>query len=452
MAKNLQTYLTRASNAYQNRSFDEAEDHLRQALELDASNADVLHNLGALHDQQRNYAQAADYYRRALDAAPGRTGTRRALASLCFDQGEHAESRNLYADLIRSNECDVDAHFAYSRLTRYREDDPTLAALQKLSATVASLQWSEQVKLCFTVGKANQDLGNYAMAFDSFRTGNDLHFARFPYNERENFALLDDVRRCFDSAFFAANPPLDTQDGSPIFVLGMPRSGSTLIEQILASHSDVAGAGELRYLKQCIQTHLIADKQTFRNAMSHWSRQAMQNAAHEYLVHLERHGGGQSRIVDKMPGNFAFIGIIAQLFPNARIVHTSRHPMATFWSNYSTHFGDALHYTYNPDVLCRYMMKYRELMSHWRSVLPRNRIFDVEYEQIVNNPEQTIRELLDYLDLEWDPACLAFHTTRREVKTASVGQVRQPLYATAVDLWRNYQDRLRPYEEALLPD
>ncbi|MGI9233735.1 MAG: tetratricopeptide repeat-containing sulfotransferase family protein [Woeseiaceae bacterium] len=452
MPNSIQTYLKRAGDAYQKRSFDEAERFLRKALDLDASNADILHNLGALHDQQRNFTKAADYYSRALNAAPERTEVRRGLASLYFDQGKHDESRNLYAELIQSNGFDVDAHFAYSRLTKYQQEDSVLDALQELSEKVGDLPWDEQIKLCFTIGKANQDLGNFSMAFDAFKKGNELHYARYPYDERGNYAMLDDVRRCLDTDYFATNTPLDTSDNSPVFVLGMPRSGSTLVEQILASHTNVAGAGELKYLNQCIQDHLIRDKQTFTNAVPQWNEQDLHGAADCYLAKLHQHAAGCPRIVDKMPGNFAFIGIISQLFPNAKIIHTSRHPMATFWSSYSTHFGDALHYTYNPDVLCRYIVKYREMMSHWHSVLPNNRIYDIEYEQIVENPEHSIRGLLDYLDLQWEPACLEFHTTQREVKTASVAQVRQPLYATAVGLWRNYQVQLGPYEETLLPD
>lgn len=449
MPKSVQSYLNQAGNAYQNRSFEEAESYLLKALELDPGNAHVLHNLGALRDRQEDFDKAADYYRRALAAAPDDAVMRRGLASLLFDQGDHDESRQLYADLIQSNPNDIDAHFAYSRLTRYQPDDAMLAALRAAGNSIDQLQPDEQIKLCFTIGKAHQDLGEYGPAFRAFNAGNNLHYCRFPYDENANFALLNDVQQCFDAAFFESHAPVDLSNDAPIFVIGMPRSGSTLIEQILASHSEVSAAGEVRYLKQRIQEHLIKDKGTFANAIPHWTAPALRQTASDYLALLNRHSNGRVRVVDKMPGNYAFVGLIALLFPHAKIIHSVRHPMATLWSNYSTHFGDALHYTYQLDVLTRYFIKYREVMEHWRAVLPEDCICDIEYERLVSDPEGTLRSLFDYLELGWESSCLDFHATKRNVKTASVAQVRQPLYATAVDQWQNYREQLRPYAEQL---
>lgn len=444
MPKNVQTYLKRAGKAYQNRSFDEARSYLHEALKIDAGNADVLHNLGALYDQQQDFARAADYYRQALAAAPDNALIRRGLAALCFEQGDHAAARQLYADLLRTNPNDVDAHFAYSRLTTYRRGDAELDALQAANADMPGLSPAEQIKLHFAYGKAQQDLGEYAAAFQAFRIGNALHYARHPYDEAANFALLDDVERCFDADYLQSHAALGSSDATPIFVLGMPRSGSTLVEQILASHSKVAAAGEVKYLKHCVQKHLIRDKGTFSNALPGWSSKALQDTAAGYLELLGRHGHGARRVVDKMPGNYAFVGLIALLLPEAKIIHTRRDPMATIWSNYSTHFGDALHYTYDLDVLTRYFLRYQQVMAHWDAVLPAARLHDIEYEQLVRDPEQTLGRLFEYLGLAWEPACLDFHTTQRAVKTASVAQVRQPLYATAVDLWQNYSEELAP--------
>lgn len=450
MPKSIQTYLNQARNAYQNRSFDEAEALLGKAVQLEPANAEALHGLGVLHDQRKNYDQAAEYYRRAINAEPGNAVYRRGLAALLFETGEHDESRALYEGLIHDNPNDVDAHFAYSRLTAYRADDPTLAALQIAGNNLGRIAPEERVRLCFTIGKAQQDLGEYAQAFEAFAAGNALHYKLHPYNEAANYALLGDLRDCIDASLLQRFAKAGDRDPSPIFVLGMPRSGSTLVEQMLASHSDVAAAGEVKYLKQCIQTHLVGDKQTIANALPEWTEESIQAAASDYLLHLNLHADGKARVVDKMPGNFAFVGLIALLFPQAKIVHTVRHPMATLWSNYSTHFGDALYYTYDFDVLARYFGKYREMMVHWRSVLPANAVFDLHYEELVSDPEATLRELLEYLGLEWQSSCLDFYRLSRNVKTASVAQVRQPLYATAVAQWENYREQLRPWESQLL--
>ncbi len=428
---------------------DEAVHLLETVLERQPDHEAALLNLGVLRDRAGDLDGAAQSYRGALRANPASLSARRNLASLLFDQGDHDEARALYASIIRQVPDDVDAHFAYSRLTRYAPDDPTMAALERIGGRLAALPLPERVKLCFTIGKASEDLGDYAQAFDAFATGNDLHYARHPYNERAHHAMLDDVVRCLDHEFMERRSDVVDAASAPIFVLGMPRSGSTLVEQILATHSEVAAAGEVGYLKAAIQRHLIGDRQTFSNALPHWTESSLAAAAADYLHNLKRHAAGRARVIDKMPGNFAFIGLIARLFPDAKIIHTVRHPMANLWSNYSTHFGDALYYTYRLDVLARYIGKYSEVMQHWRDVLPAGRVYDLEYEALLRDPESTLEPLFDYLGLDWQPACLDFHQSQRLVRTASVAQVRKPLYTSAVDTWRNYRERLRPFEEAL---
>lgn len=449
MQNGIQHYLNLANAAFRNRSFDEAIRLFEKVVDIDPRNDTALHNLGVIHDVARDFGRAEHFYRRALGANPTNAATIRNLASLLFDVGTHDESRDLYAKLIDLGADDADAHFAYSRLTRYRRDDPTLPALEEAGGRVRRLSPDLQVKLQFALGKAYQDLGEYAAAFDAFRAGNELQHARHPFDEAANYAMLEDVRRCFDADYFARQPNSGINDDLPIFVLGMPRSGSTLVEQILGTHSDVIAAGEVGYLKQSVQKYLIGDRGTFGAAMPYWTRTVLRNAARQYLALLRQHANGARRVVDKMPGNFAFVGLIAQLFPNAAIIHTVRHPMATLWSNYSTHFGDRLGYTCDLDVLTRYIGQYRETMRHWRTVLPPGANHDVEYERLVQDPARTARRLLDAVGLDWEPACLEFHRTQRAVKTASAAQVRRPLYATAVDQWRNYATQLAPYEARL---
>lgn len=449
MADDVQTYLNRAHEAYQNRSFTDAESLYQRALDLQPGNARALHSLGVLRDRLQDSHKAEDYYRAALAADPCLDITRRALASLLFDTGKHTESQKLYAQLIARDPHDADAHFAYSRLATYVPSDSTLAALKAAAADMRRHRAPDQVKLFFAIGKAHQDLGEFDSAFNAFKCGNDLHYARHPYNEAANYAMLDDLTRCLNPDFMSTTAPLDSDDCLPIFVLGMPRSGSTLVEQILASHSDVATAGETKYLKQSIQRHLIADRGTFSNAVPGWSRQALENAANEYRACLRRHAGGATYVIDKMPGNFAFVGIIKLLFPTSHIVHTVRHPMATIWSNYSTHFGDALYYTYRLDVLTRYFKKYRAMMNHWKESPAGELMLDVAYERLVGETEPAIRELLDFLDLAWEPACLEFYKAQRSVRTASVAQVRKPLYASSLDIWRNYSAQLGTCKQLL---
>ena len=451
MPDNVQTYLSLAGRAYQKRSFDEVEHYLLKALDLDPGNVDVLQNLGALCDQSGDFEKAAVYYRRALNSDPARDDVRRGLASLCFERGDHDESRELYRSLIERNPDDVDALFAYSRLASFRREDPVFDVLETATANIHGLPFEQQVKLRFVLGKAQQDIGGFEAAFDAFSIANSMHYDRYPFDEAAHRALLLDLKSCLDQRYFAENLTSDPGENVPIFVLGMPRSGSTLVEQILASHSDISSGGELKYLKAAIQQHLVGNRKTIGNAVSGWTRRDLARAAAAYMKNLEQHAAGRRCVVDKMPGNFAFVGIIALLFPGAKIIHTTRHPMATYWSNFCTHFSDALYFSYDPDVLCRYMQGYRDIMEHWQAVLPENTVFNVAYEDLVRHPEVEIRGLLGHLGLPWNDACLQFHQTRRTVKTASIAQVRRPLYSTAIDLWENYAEPLEPWTKRLVP-
>jgi tetratricopeptide (TPR) repeat protein len=415
------------------------------------TDARTLHNLGVEADRDGEHEQAANYYRAAIEADPGQLVSRKALASLLLDHGDHDEARRLYRELLQRLPGDVDIHFNYSRLARYVDGDPALAALEGLTRSTATLSPEHKIKLAFTVGKANDDLGEYDDAFGAYHAGNELHYKRQGFDERGNFAMLDDVERCFDTSFNEGRQIDFDTDVTPVFVLGMPRSGSTLVEQILAGHSDIGTAGEVKYLQQTIQEHLIRDRQTFGKAVATWQPADLEAAARAYLERLRTHRRDGRFVVDKLPGNFAFVGLIAAMLPMAKIVHTARHPMATLWSCYSTLFADGLNYTYDLDVLARYLLRYRRLMAHWDRLLPGG-VHTLSYEQLVREPAQTTRALLGFLGVEWQACCLEFHSARREVRTASVAQVRRPLYTTALDHWQNYRDRLRPYEAALDAD
>jgi hypothetical protein len=446
------SYINLGHIAYQKRSFKEAIEFLNAALALDPDSSPALYNLGVVNDQSGDLDAAERYYRRAISADPQNIAPCRNLASLLLDSGRLDESRATYTTLIERTPFDVDAHFAYSRLTNYSDDDPTLPALLALTARGRKLDTEDQVKLAFTVGTANQDLGRYRDAFKAFQRGNALHYRMHPYAEAQNYALLDDVRTVVGAEFIARHGPHGLPDRLPIFVLGMTRSGSTLVERMLSAHPDVAAGGELDYLKSAIGRVLISNHETIGKAEPAWTTERMQACAGTYLEQLDAHAGSAARVVDKMPGNFAFAGLIAALLPNARIVHTVRHPLATVWSNYTTHFAGGLNHTYDLDVLSRFYQQYQATMKHWTSTLPPGRMFELRYESLVSDPEPLLRELLDFLELPWDPACLDFHATSGEVRTASLAQVRRPLYTTAVDMWRNYAGELAPIRAALLKD
>ncbi len=409
------------------------------------AHAPGLHNLGVLLERRGQARRALACYEAAIATGRAVPATQASLAALLVELGDHDRARQLYAARLTNNPDDVEAHFAYSRLTRYQPGMEQLASLEALAAKRDLLPWQAAAKVGFALGKARQDVGEHQAALQAFVSANDLHYRHRPYAEGANHALLEDVMQTINASLLARLTVDEKSALRPVFILGMPRSGSTLLEQMLLAHGDFASGGELKHLKAVIQSHLVRDRGTIGRAAGVWTGQDFRAAASDYIGRLAGHGYGKSLVIDKMPGNFAFIGLIAALFPNAIILHTIRHPLAVMWSAYSTHFADGLHYTYEIGTLARFHSRYRQVMGHWEQVLPRGRIIPVVYEKLVAEPELVLRGLMERLGLPWRPTMLEFHRGSHPVRTASVAQVRQPLHGAAVDLWRHYEHFLAPY-------
>jgi hypothetical protein len=235
----------------------------------------------------------------------------------------------------------------------------------------------------------------------------------------------------------------------PVFIMGMPRSGTTLIEQILSSHRNVFGAGELKDFGNLVFAIRGADGAQYPECMRSLSREQLAELGISYLEALRRQAPAAERIVDKMPYNFNFVGLIHLLFPNARIIHIRRDPRDIALSCFSLIFGEGHEFTYDLGALGRYIRAYEILMEHWRRVLPAEAMLEVQYEDIVEHLEEQARRIVRYCGLEWDDACLAFHKTERVVGTASVNQVRQPIYRSSIGRWRFYQSQMQPLLKAL---
>ena len=372
-------------------------------------------------------------------------------AALIFRGPQTKASQQLYARLIQHNPLDADAHFGYSRVARYQLNDSTLPLLQQASSHVARMSDAHQIKIAYSLGKANQDLQRYDDAFNAFNAGAQLHYRRHPFDRRANMAMLSDVRKTLSADALGKLPDVHGLTGypTPIFILGMPRSGSTLLEQILTSHPDITGAGEVNYLKQAMQETLIKDRLTVGQAIAEWDEAALTACAEAYLRRMADHGRAGCLVTDKLPGNFAFVGLIRKLFPDARIFHTTRTALACIWSNFSTLFGDGLHYTYDLDVLAEYYCAYLSTMEHWRRSASESKsntpkMIDVSYEDLVDNTEGVVRELINSLELGWSDECLRFFRNDRTVTTASVAQVRQPIYKSSLHTWQQYTSWLDP--------
>jgi hypothetical protein len=322
---------------------------------------------------------------------------------------------------------------------------------------VAALPETARIRYWFTAGKMLEDVGRHDESFAAYAEGNRLKHARTPWNEAQDAQLHQRIAATFTSAVIARGaassrtPP--ARAPIPVFIVGMPRSGTTLIEQLLAPLPGVHVAGEITDLGEVLQSaaadHAGAEFR-FPESLAGYPAEAFERLGRRYLERIARLAPQATHVVDKLPANYLHLGLIHLMLPEARIVHATRDAMDTCLSCYSQLFsGDNLAFTYDLDLLGRSWLRYDALMRHWRAVLPPGRVLDLPYEDLVADLEPQARRLLAHIGLPWDARCLGFHTHQRPVRTASVAQVRQPLYSTSVGRWQRFAQHLRALQATL---
>jgi len=288
----------------------------------------------------------------------------------------------------------------------------------------------------FALGKVYTDLGDDDRSFEHYRAGNELARSKVPFDIARHVARVDREIELFSAERLAAMPRGSDSD-APILIVGTPRSGTTLTESIISSHSQVAGAGEMTFWSAAMSHVMPGFPASYTPVMA-------KQLADEYLVFLRQHSATAHRITDKMPGNYMHLGIIHAVFPNAKIIHTKRHPIDACLSIYFQNFPDAHEYKWDLESLAAWYEQYQRLMAHWRSVLPPGVLYEIQYEDLVEDQEGESRKLLDFLGLQWEGDVLDFHKQERAVFTASKWQVRQPVYKTSKERWRRYEKHLGP--------
>ena len=394
---------------------DEAIGVFREALSIRPKDAELLYGLGVAMMEKGKLAEAADLARQAVAVAPGM-----ARAWLLLTQVKRQTER--------------DAELSGMEVQHAKAPQGSLARMQ----------------LSFGLGKANDDLKDYGRAFDYFAEGNAIRRQALNYDPVRTRDEFEAMKAAFDKAFLEKRKPSDISDDTPIFVVGMPRSGTTLIEQIIASHPQVYGAGELNILKTAVGKQFpMSMPGGFPGGIADMPDKAFAEAGQAYLDMLHTRYPGSRHVTDKMPGNFLLVGFIHMMLPKAKIVHCARDAAATCLSIFKVHFrGDSHRYGYDLGELADFHNLYTDIMAHWHKVLP-GVVHDVRYEDFVADQEGQTRALMAHLGLPWDDKVLSFHETDRPVRTASAAQVRQPMYQGSVDLWKRYGERLKPLLDKL---
>jgi tetratricopeptide (TPR) repeat protein len=423
---------------------------LQTGLEHAPDSAQAWCLLGSLAAEQGEAERAEQSFQRALGLQPGFAEARVGLASLALEQGRAPEAIALLEQALAEAPDSHGAHYHLAQARKARPGDPHLAKMQALLDASGQASPGRRIALHYGLGKGYDELGDYARAFAHFEQGAQLKRATFDYSSEADEARIGAIIDHFDAPRLRALEGQGDPSALPIFVLGMPRSGTTLTEQVLASHPQVTGAGELHDLMQLLQRPLPgAAERPYPENLAKAQAGDLAALGREYLARLRRHGPASTRITDKLPANYMAAGLIPAMLPGARIIHVRRDPVDTCLSCFTRLFSEHQEATYNLVELGRHYRHYARLMEHWHQVLPTGHLLEVRYEDLVADlPGQTAR-LLAFCGLPWDDACLAFHRHERSIRTASVTQVREPLYSSSVQRWRHYEAHLGPLLEAL---
>jgi tetratricopeptide (TPR) repeat protein len=464
---------------------DEAIEHCERALAFAPNNVEAHMNLANSLGATERPQEALAHYQRAIAIHPANVEAYARAASMLFHLGrveeaitqcekaltimpDHVDALKNFGVALRAlGRVDEAVHsfekaiatapktatglyYALAGSKRMTASDPHFDAMLQSANEIGSLNIENQIGLHFALGKAFADVGDYQQSFQHLQRGNALKRREFvEYDEAKLLLRFDRIRAAFNTELLSEKKGSGDPSSVPIFIIGMPRSGTSLVEQILASHPKVFGAGERYEFSDLARGVEEPDGIEFPEAVAGMSNEDLRVLGTSYVRTMQSLAPAAERITDKMPSNYFNAGLIHLSLPNARIIHTRRDPRDTAVSCFSTLFAMGHPHTYDLAELGRYFRAYERLMEHWRRVLPEVAMIEVQYEKLVANLETEAKRIIKCCGLEWDDACLSFHKTKRPVRTASVLQVRQPIYASSVGRWQPYENELQPFLRAL---
>ncbi|MCW8831317.1 MAG: sulfotransferase, partial [Gammaproteobacteria bacterium] len=481
--RNAEAFYGLGEVAHSRQKIDIAENYYKQALAIQPKNAETHNRLGQIKYTKGFRDLAVKYYETAISIQPDNSEFWRNLAQSQLALGQLDKAHESIDQAIKISPNDIDAITTKAGIyeksgnaeASYKTIKPVLdkkildtgiattyasichklgqcnEAIEYLDAIQNKLDTSSHLLQSFnyTVGKLFDKLGNYDRAFKHFEAANNATPSNF--SAIEHSALIERIMHVFNWQFMSTTPrPSSFNKEGAVFIIGMPRSGTSLVEQILDSHPDISGAGELSDIS-IISNEIVnvIDPETgFPECYKKITSDILEQHAKKYLDKLSSISSESRYVTDKMPQNFIFLGLIALMFPKAKIIHCVRNSIDTCLSIYFQHFNESHNYATRLEDIASYYKEYRRLMAHWKMVLPLT-IHDINYEELVNSPKSHIHSLLNYLDLDWSDNCLNFHKSSRHVPTASYDQVTRSLYTSSQGRWKNYKNHIAPLLELL---
>lgn len=406
--------------------------------------ADTQYKLGHVEDSISNY-------QKAIRLEPSHKKARVGLGEAYESAGKSKQARLQYYAVLRR---DSDSPLALAKLLQFRDGELDKKWVERAHVLALDATTAEEARISLNIalGYYYDRAEHYDQAFDHFRLAYDQQFAKQPFDSTDFTTAVDRLIEVFSTDFFSSARTHQIPTDRPIFIVGMPRSGTTLVEQILASHSQVAAGGELSTMIKIGYSlqDVSFNSRPYPDGVLQLGKIGMTRLTRTYLDSLREISACSPRVTDKLPFNFVYVGLIALLLPQAKIIHCHRHPLDNCLSCYFTNFNEEIQFANNLTTLGRYYRDYSRLMDHWHAVIP-VKIHDVEYERLVADPETSIRNLVEQCGLDWEDSCLRFHEVARNIQTPSRWQVRRPIYSRSVNRWTHYDKHIGPLKDVLAP-
>ncbi len=422
---------------------------IAQCEEADNPHPGISHQIGNVLNNIGEHSRAITHFERVRSLQPEMTDNLVSLSTAYHIVGRSEEAEAIQLEAIRQQPDNFRAYWLLGQMRKATPDNNHVALLEKtLQRNQDSLQ--ARISLNYALAKQQEELENYPQAFVHLQSGAAAVLEHSPYDQQRDQQITDAMQRDFDSSFIAADSRSNDSD-APIFIVGMPRTGTTLLEQILCTYADIETAGELHHFMHIMNRACVAQgksqdpDQIYADAdQLDWA-----SIANSYLTQARLHVPGSRYFIDKYPLNFLAVGPILKAFPNAKVINLTRNPMDTCFSNYKLLFrlGSALH-SYDLNTMADYYARYRKMMAHWHELMP-GMILDVSYESLVQEPETTTRRVTDFLGLDWQQDCLDFYKRDSAVATASSAQVRNPINTGSLNKWHKFEAELAPLAAAL---
>jgi predicted Zn-dependent protease len=424
---------------------------VEQLLEVEPEKFTLLVLRGAILAKMGDYERALPFYEFLLSNYPARPSITMVYGHVLKTVGQQQKAIEAYRQAISLEPSFGDAWWSLANLKTYRFDDDDIEAM-RAEIGKGTCSREDFLHLCFALGKALEGRKQYDESFYYYQRGNNVKEKMSGYKADDIEQGVQRLKAVCDKGLFAAADGQGDQSPDPIFIVGLPRSGSTLLEQILASHSQVDGTKELAFMLAIVRRlggkRKKSEPSRYPENLPELSASQLHDLGQEYIDRSRIQRGAAPFFIDKQPNNFQHIGLIHLILPNAKIIDARRHPMASCFSCYTQHFARGQLFTYGLENIGRYYRDYVELMDHWDRVLP-GKVLRVQYEDVVADTEAQVRRMLDHCGLPFEAGCLQFHETERPVRTASSEQVRQPIYSGALEHWRNYDAHLDELKQSL---